>query len=175
MKKEVLIRSSFVLKRSSTGSIRSAKRSLASRSIAPNATITSTIRSAKRIYQLFAFLNSDDEPQLEVPSAEQQAKRAAVLKTIAEIEDRLLSSTNDFHERMAGWETEMKELERDWTVLDPSAYYGAVGTKFTKLKDGSLLATASSPPVSGYTINVRTKMTNSPASVWKFFAIRTCR
>jgi len=116
--------------------------------------------SQKEYYQLFAFLNSDDEPQLEVPSAEQQAKRAAILKIIAEIEDRLLSSTNDFHERMAGWETEMKELERDWIVLDPSAYYGAVGTKFTKLKDGSLLATASSPPVSGYTINVRTKMTN---------------
>src|SRR3954469_18237312 len=59
--------------------------------------------SQKEYYQLFAFLNNDDEPQLEVPSPEQQSKRDAILKTIAEIEDRLLSSTNGFHERMAAW------------------------------------------------------------------------
>ena len=116
--------------------------------------------SQKEYYQLFAFLNSDDEPQMEVPSSDQQAKQSSILKTIAEIEDRLLSSTNGFHERMAAWESEMKGIARDWTVLDPSAYYGAVGTKFTKLNDRSLLATASSPPVSGYTITVHTKMTN---------------
>jgi len=116
--------------------------------------------SQKEYYQLFAFLNSDDEPQIEVPSAEQQAKRAAILKAIEEIEERLLTSTNDYHQRMNAWEAEMKGLDREWIVLDPNSYFGAVGTKFTKLSDKSLLATASSPPVSGYTINIQTKLTN---------------
>lgn len=114
----------------------------------------------KEYYQLFAFLNNDDEPQMEVPSEEQQAKRTAILKSISDIEDRLLTETPDLPERMSAWETQMADLVRDWVVLDPDAYYGAVGTKFTKLSDKSLLATASSPPVSAYTISLKTKMTN---------------
>ncbi|HMC26907.1 MAG TPA: PSD1 and planctomycete cytochrome C domain-containing protein [Verrucomicrobiae bacterium] len=114
----------------------------------------------KEYYQLFAFLNNDDEPQMEVPNEEQQAKRRAILRSISEIEDRLLAETPDVAEKMSAWETQMKDLVRKWEVLDPMAYYGAVGTKFTKLSDKSLLATASSPPVSAYTISVKTKMTN---------------
>ena len=116
--------------------------------------------SQKEYYQLFAFLNNDDEPQMEVPSEEQQAKRRAILKNISEIEDHLLAETPDLAEKMGAWETQMKDLVREWVVLDPISYYGAVGTKFTKLSDKSLLATASSPPVSAYTLTVHSKLTN---------------
>ena len=97
---------------------------------------------------------------MEVPTDDQRARRAAILQTISGIEDGLFAGDPDLSEKMARWETRMNDLMRDWTVLDPEAYYGAVGTKFAKLSDKSLLATASSPPVSGYTISVRTKMTN---------------
>jgi hypothetical protein len=114
----------------------------------------------KEYYQLFAFLNNDDEPEMEVPSKEQQQQRDAIKKKIAAIDDELIAKNSDLPEKMETWEKQMRDIAGDWEVLDPEKYYGAVGTKFTKLKDKSLLATASSPPISEYTITVRTHLTN---------------
>lgn len=113
--------------------------------------------SQKEYYQLFAFLNNDDEPQLEVPTKDQRKQRADILKAVLKIEDELFARP-EVPKQMAEWETEMKAIERDWTVLDPEKFYGGVGTKFNKLKDNSLLATGSSPPISVYTVTVRTKL-----------------
>ncbi len=117
----------------------------------------------REYYHFLAFLNDDDEPQMEVPDAGQQAKRADILKEIAVIEDSLLATNKDLSASLATWEQEMRALVRDWTVLDPTAYYGGVGTKFTKLGDHSLLATASSPPISTYSVTVQTPLTNITA------------
>ncbi len=112
----------------------------------------------KEYYQLFAFLNNDDEPQMEVPDQKQRAVRAAIKDTIADMEYDLMEKYPDVPQKMDVWEKEMKNIVQDWTVLDPVTYYGAVGTKFNKLKDNSLLATASSPPRSEYTITAETKL-----------------
>jgi hypothetical protein len=117
----------------------------------------------REYYQFLAFLNNDDEPQMEVPDDGQQAKRADILKEIAAIEDSLLATNKDLPASLAAWEQEMRVLVRDWTVLDPIAYYGGVGTKFTKLGDHSLLATASSPPISTYSVAVQTQLSNITA------------
>jgi len=114
----------------------------------------------KEYYQLFAFLNNDDEPQMEVPSAEQQSERDAIQKRIAQIEDESMAKFADVPQKMEAWEKEMREVAGDWEVLDPEKYFGAVGTKFVKLKDKSLLAAASNPPISEYTITTRTHLTN---------------
>jgi hypothetical protein len=116
--------------------------------------------SQREYYQLFAFLNNDDEPEMEVPTAAQQAKRNEILQQIATLDDNLFAGDPEIGKRMAQWENEMRQLPRPWTVLDPDAFYAAVGTKLTKLKDQSLLATASSPPNSSYTISVKTTLTN---------------
>ncbi len=113
--------------------------------------------SQKEYYQFFAFLNNDDEPMLEVPNAEQKKKRANILKRISKVEEELLAQP-EVPQQLADWEKEMLEVEREWTVLDPEKFYGGVGTKFNKLKDGSLLATGSSPPISTYNITVKTKL-----------------
>ena len=126
--------------------------------------------SQKEYYQLFAFLNSDDEPDLEVPSAQQSAERAAILKKVAAMEDALLHGDAGVRARMAEWEKTMRELPRRWTVLEPESFFAAVGTKLTKLGDNSLLATASSPPNSGYTVTARTRLKNITA-----FRIETLR
>ncbi|MEO7676093.1 MAG: DUF1549 and DUF1553 domain-containing protein, partial [Verrucomicrobiota bacterium] len=115
--------------------------------------------SQKEYYQLFAFLNNDDEPQLEVPSEEQRQVRAGILDSIAKMEDELAKKPG-VPEEMAAWEKAMRELPRDWVVLDPEKFYGGVGTKFNKLKDKSLLATGSSPPVSVYTATFKTPLKN---------------
>jgi len=109
-------------------------------------------------YQLFAFLNNDDEPQLEVPNKEQQAGRVAIRKKIYGIENDLLKKFPDIPKKMDAWEKEMQDLVRDWIVMEPRSFYGSVGTKFNRLKDKSLLATASNPPVSDYTISFKTDL-----------------
>lgn len=114
--------------------------------------------SQKEYYQFFAFLNNDDEPMLEVPSRKQQARRAEILTEAAKIEDDLLAKDPDLKTRQADWEKEIRGEVVDWQVLDPDSYYGAVGTKFAKLDDHSLLATASNPGVSTYTVTVKTRL-----------------
>ncbi|MDB6057626.1 MAG: hypothetical protein JWO95_1470 [Verrucomicrobiales bacterium] len=114
----------------------------------------------KDYYQLFAFLNNDDEPEMEVPSAAEQSQRDAILKKIAQVEHEMAAKYPDTEQRMDAWEKQMREVAGDWEVLDPEKYFGAVGTKFVKLKDKSLLAAASNPPISEYTITARTHLTN---------------
>ncbi len=112
----------------------------------------------KEYYRLFAFLNNDDEPEMEVPNKDQQAQRERIREKIAEIEDRTMASAPNLRERTDAWEAADRKLLRDWVTLKPASYFGAVGTKFTALTDDSLLATASSPPTSEYTINARTDL-----------------
>ncbi len=112
----------------------------------------------KEYYRLFAFLNNDDEPLMEVPDGPTRAKRDDIAQKIAGIQDQLMAQYPDLPEKMAAWEKEMKALEGTWTVLEPLAYYASVGTKFTKLDDNSLLATGSNPGVSEYTVTARTSL-----------------
>ncbi len=116
--------------------------------------------SQKEYYQLYAFLNNDDEPELEVPNAEQQAKRNAIKKKIAKLADEWMAKLPDTKEKMAAWEQQMRDIAYQWEVLDPENYYGGVGTKFIKQKDKSLLALGSNPPVSTYTVHCKTSLTN---------------
>ncbi len=113
--------------------------------------------SQKEYYQLFAFLNNDDEPTVEVPTKAQVKKRAEILETIARIEDELFEKP-EVAKQMGDWEKRMQEIGREWVVLEPEKFYGGVGTKFAKLRDNSLLATGSSPPISTYSISAKTKL-----------------
>jgi hypothetical protein len=116
--------------------------------------------SQKEYFQLYAFLNNDDEPEMEVPDADQQARRDAIRKKIARLIDENMAKLPDLEQRMSAWEQKMRDINYDWEVLDPEDYYGGVGTKFEKQKDKSLLALASNPPVSGYSLHCKTTLTN---------------
>jgi mono/diheme cytochrome c family protein len=115
--------------------------------------------SQKEYYRLFAFLNNDDEPEMEAPDQAAQAKREAIQRRIAALEDQLMAQYDDLPQKMDAWEKDMKAVEGTWTVLEPESYYGSVGTKFNKLEDNSLLATGSNPGVSQYTVTARTRLT----------------
>ncbi|HEX4122588.1 MAG TPA: PSD1 and planctomycete cytochrome C domain-containing protein [Verrucomicrobiae bacterium] len=114
--------------------------------------------SQKEYYQLFAFLNNDDEPAMEVPDKATQEKRDGIRHNIAGMEDDLLTKTPGLVAKMVAWEKRMAGGQRDWTILDPSAFYGSVGTKFNKLEDDSLLATGSNPPFSEYSVTCKTRL-----------------
>jgi mono/diheme cytochrome c family protein len=114
--------------------------------------------SQKEYYRLFAFLNNDDEPEMEVADPPTQAKRDAIERKIAEIQDQAMAQYTDLPQKMEAWEKEMKAMEGTWTVLEPLTFYASVGTKFTKLDDNSLLATGSNPDVSQYTVTAKTHL-----------------
>ncbi|HVR72812.1 MAG TPA: DUF1549 and DUF1553 domain-containing protein, partial [Planctomycetota bacterium] len=109
-------------------------------------------------YRVFAFLNNDDEPEIEVPSREQIQKREEILAGIRRIEDELLSAEPDLPERMTTWEEESREAAGDWTFLEMDDVFGAIGVKFEQLDDQSLLALAHNPGESVYTIKVKTRL-----------------
>jgi hypothetical protein len=114
--------------------------------------------SQREYYQLFAFLNNDDEPEMEVPDADTEAARQGIERKIAGMEEDLLAKNPGITNKMADWESRMTSMDRQWTVLDPSAYYASVGTKFSKLEDNSLLATGSNPGVSEYSVTCKTTL-----------------
>ena len=55
---------------------------------------------AREYYQLFAFLNNDDEPDLEVPDTRLTAKREEILLAIAKIQDGLVAKHSDLWRRV---------------------------------------------------------------------------
>src|SRR5207253_8670254 len=69
--------------------------------------------SQKEYYQLFAFLNNDDEPFIEVPTAAQQKKRDELLAKVKSLEDRAMRETTNLAERMASWEQDIAAMRGD--------------------------------------------------------------
>ncbi len=114
--------------------------------------------SQREYYQLFAFLNNDDEPEVEIPDKETEAAREAIKRKTSGMEADLFAQNQNVTNKMVDWENQMAAMDRQWTALDPSAYYAAVGTKFTKLEDKSLLATGSNPGVSEYSVTCKTTL-----------------
>ncbi|MGV3772882.1 MAG: DUF1553 domain-containing protein [Verrucomicrobiales bacterium] len=119
--------------------------------------------SQKEYYKFFAFLNNDDEPEIEVPSEEQVAKREDIKQQVERLESELLNSDKGIKQRQAEWEAAALKDQPTWQVLDMVDWFGAIGVKFEKLDDGSLLALAHNPGESSYNVTVRTDLTNITA------------
>ncbi|MGE0101212.1 MAG: PSD1 and planctomycete cytochrome C domain-containing protein [Blastocatellales bacterium] len=111
-------------------------------------------------YQFYAFLNSDDEPEIEVPDEKVVEKRREIDSEIRKIEDRLISSTPDLDQRMAAWERAMAYDESQWTPLTDTDIHAIFGVKFEKLPDGSFLARGDNATANNYQIKARTKIRN---------------
>jgi len=94
--------------------------------------------SQKEYFQLFAFLNNDDEPSIEVPTPEQQARREEVRSRVRKMEDKVMAETTNLVERMAAWEKSIADAAGDWTVLDPAEWHN-FATKYEEQSDHSLL------------------------------------
>lgn len=94
--------------------------------------------SMRDYYGLFAFLNNDDEPFLEVPTPEQQDKRQAVIAAVRQLEDRAMDGLPDLAQRLAAWEQAIADAAGDWTVLEPLEWHN-FATKYEKQPDHSLL------------------------------------
>src|SRR5438552_14432218 len=115
--------------------------------------------SQREYYQLFAFLNNDDEPFIEVPTAEQQKKRDEILAKVRALEDKAMHNATNLSERMGAWEKEMADAAGTWTVLDPTEWLN-FATKYEKQGDHSLLAGGDVKPGAVTHVWVDTTLTN---------------
>lgn len=93
--------------------------------------------SQREYFQVFAFLNNDDEPFLEVPTPEQQKKREALREKIRALETDAMSAATNAAE-FAAWEKQAADAAGSWFVLDPVEWHN-FATKYEKQSDGSLL------------------------------------
>jgi len=115
--------------------------------------------SQKEYYQLFAFLNNDDEPFIEVPTPEQQKKRDEISQKVQSLIDKTMNDTLDLDEKMAAWEKSIANAEGKWTVLEPKEWLN-FATKYEKQSDGSLLGGGDVKPGAVTHIWVDTALTN---------------
>lgn len=115
--------------------------------------------SQREYYQMFAFLNNDDEPFVEVPTAEQQKERDEILSQVRTLEDKAMSGTKDLNQRLAGWETSLSNQTVNWQVLDPTEWHN-FATKYEKQRDSSLLGGGDVKPGAVTHVWVNTTLTN---------------
>jgi len=115
--------------------------------------------SQREYYQLFAFLNNDDEPFIDVPTPAQQQKRDEILARVRELEDQAMRDATNLTERMSAWESEIADATGDWTVLQPKEWLN-FATKYEKQSDGSLLGGGDVKPGAVMHVWVDTALTN---------------
>ena len=118
--------------------------------------------SQKEYYQLFAFLNNDNEAFMEVPTEKQEKKRESILKKVEQAKDDALLNTTNLTEAMSGWEKQMAaetNASVSWVTLDPREW-ASFGTKFEKQVDLSLLGGGDLQGQGTIHISVDTTLTN---------------
>ena len=115
--------------------------------------------SQKEYYQLFAFLNNDDELFIEVPTSEQQKKREEILAKVQKLEKQAMHETTNFSERMDAWEKDIAAVAGEWTALEPKEWLN-FATKYEKQSDHSLLGGGDVKPGAVTHVWVDTTLTN---------------
>lgn len=100
--------------------------------------------SQAEYYQMFAFLNNDNEPWRVVYTSSEQIQRAQVLQSVQDLENKLKHEHADWSQRLEQWASQVKGNQPAWTTLkfedDPSG-----GEKAIRQKDGSILAQGYAP------------------------------
>ena len=97
-----------------------------------------------------------DEPQIELPTPEQETKSKELKAEIAKLQAALDTSTPDLDSAQTKWERDMLAAENDWAVVRPSRATSNGGATLTVLDDQSVLAGGKNPQEDVYEIEART-------------------
>jgi len=115
-------------------------------------------------YRLFAYLNSDHEPQQIVYTPDESMAIEGLRRQVQEIEAELQHRNADWAERMAKWEDKVKASAVEWTVLAPEqAYEGGGGAKIKTLPDQSMLCSGYAPTKCAFIVVGKTDLKNVTA------------
>ena len=99
------------------------------------------------------------EPEIELPTSEQEKKSSELRAEIEQLQKVLDTSTPELEAAQAKWEEEMKRAGAEWTTLRPSHYASAGGATLTLEDDLSVLASGKNPEADTYTLEATTDRT----------------
>jgi hypothetical protein len=120
----------------------------------------------KEYYQFLAFFNNPEykekpygdtshkyiEPQLSLPTPEQQDRRDELQKRIDVLEAELKTQTPGLDAQQRSWEGVMGRLESSWKPLEVRSARSLVGSKLERKPDGSWLTGGENPATDSYVI-----------------------
>jgi hypothetical protein len=123
----------------------------------------------KEYYQFLAFFNNSGyvdkyygdtshkyiEPQLSLPTPEQEGQRKKLQKQIDRLEAKLKTQTPKLEREQRRWEDQMRALEAAWKPLEVTAARSLAGSKLERQTDGSYLASGENPVTDTYVVEVR--------------------
>jgi hypothetical protein len=92
------------------------------------------------------------EPELPLPTPEQEERSEKIESEKAELQSRFETSTPELEKDQLRWEDAMRGAEADWTPLAPQAADSLGGATLTLLDDRSLLASGSNPDADTYVV-----------------------
>ncbi len=113
----------------------------------------------KDYYQIYAFLNDDDEAFMEVPTAKEQKQRDEILEKVRGLQVKAMNDTTNLADRMTTWEKSLADARGNWTVADPKDWF-YFASKFEKQEDLSMLGGGDLQPGGVMRLWVDTHATN---------------
>src|SRR5262245_12369744 len=132
--------------------------------------------SQKDYYRLMAFFDNSEyqipgggseryilEPQISLPTPEQEEKRKAFDAEIKQIEARLKTQTPELDAEQAKWERDMLDERNYWTTLDPIKLESTGGATLKKLDDKSALVSGAAPERDVYVVAAKIDLKNITA------------
>ncbi len=103
------------------------------------------------------------EPQISLPTPEQEEKRRLLDGEIKQIEAKLKMQTPELDAEQAKWERQLLDEQQKWVALDPLKLESTGGATLKKLDDKSVLASGAAEERDVYVITARTDLTNITA------------
>ena len=100
--------------------------------------------SHEEYYKMFAFLNNDHESSVVAYTPGEEQKRSDLLRQIRDLEEGLRHTAPGWEERMAQWESSIKNDQPEWKVVE-CQNAGDNGERFYYYEDGSIRAASYAP------------------------------
>jgi len=92
------------------------------------------------------------EPDLALPTPDQEKKSKALNAEISELQIKLETQTPELETAQAKWEQAMTQAPAAWTLLKASSAKSAGGATLTVMPDGSILASGKNPQADTYVL-----------------------
>ena len=107
----------------------------------------------REFYQLFAFFNNSDEPNLTLPTDEEAQQDQKIKAELAAAEKALKAHDAAAKDRQAAWENELAQQGSNaWKVLKPLAFQSAGGAEIERVDGDILMVGGEIPQRDTYTV-----------------------
>ena len=118
----------------------------------------------KEYYQLMAFFSNAEkkvianggesskyeEPNLDLPTPEQEQRRSVLKERIAALENRLDTDTPELRQEQREWERRVLGAAADWTTVAFDNVKATGGSVLERKPDGSIVASGDNPRIETY-------------------------